>query len=135
MSPEESRPHLPGRRRTNAIEGAAISISLLCLGHCLGLPFLLLLLPGLLAHYAGSDAFHRIALVPLVALVLPAFWLGYRCHRVLRPGLLGACGVGCLLFALTPGMAGATETWLTVAGSLLLVAAHALNWRLRSHAT
>lgn len=124
---------IPVERSTNVIEGAAISASLLCLVHCLALPFLLLLLPGIIGLFARSEAFHYAALALIVPSAAAAFWLGYRRHRALRPTLFGVAGVGGLAVALLPGMTEGTETWLTVAGSLLLVAGHMMNWRLRTH--
>lgn len=119
-------------RRTNVIEGAAVSASLLCLVHCLALPLLLLLLPGIIGLFARSEAFHYVALALVVPSAVAAFWLGYRRHRALRPALLGLAGVGCLVVALLPGRAEGAETWFTVAGSLMLVAGHTMNWRLRT---
>lgn len=128
----------PGRRaidrQVNVIEGAAASASMLCLVHCLALPFLLLLLPGVIGMFARSEAFHYAALLLVVPTAVAAFWLGYRRHRAIRPVLFGVTGIACLVVALLPGLAEGAETWLTVAGSLCLVAGHAMNWRLRTHA-
>lgn len=119
---------------TNVVESAALSASLLCLVHCLALPLLLLLLPGVIGMFAQSEAFHYFALTLVLPAVLAAFWLGYRRHRAGRPALLGVTGVGCLVIALLPGVGESAELWLTVAGSLLLITGHTMNWRLRTHA-
>lgn len=123
-----------GELRTNVIEGAAVSASLLCLVHCLALPFLLLLLPGIIGLFAQSAAFHYVALALVVPSALAAFSLGYRRHRALRPVLMGMTGIACLVIALLPGAGKGEELWLTIAGSLFLVAGHTLNWRLRTDA-
>ncbi len=120
------------QRRTNVVEGAAMSASLLCLMHCVALPLLLLLLPGFLGLFAQSEAFHYAALVLVVPAALAAFGLGYRRHRKLLPPLLGVIGVACLVAALLPGQAEGGETLFTVVGSLMLVAGHMMNWRLRA---
>ncbi len=120
-----------GALRTNIVEGAAVSASLLCLVHCLALPLLLLLLPGIVGLFVQSAAFHYAALALVVPFALAAFSLGYRRHRALPPVLLGLAGVACLVIALLPGAGEGAEFWFTVAGSLLLVTGHALNWRLR----
>ncbi|QZP08524.1 MerC domain-containing protein [Caenibius sp. WL] len=130
----ENLSHGAGARRTNVVEGVAVSASLLCLVHCLALPLLLLLLPGVLGLFAQSDAFHYAALALVVPAGLAAFWLGYRRHRARRPALLGIAGVICLVIALLPGAGEGGELWFTVTGSLLLVIGHTLNWRLRTHA-
>lgn len=111
-----------------------MSASLLCLVHCLALPLLLLLLPGVIGLFAQSDAFHYLALAFVVPSAFAAFWLGYRRHRSLPPTLLGLGGVICLVIALLPRLAESDELWFTVAGSLLLVTGHMMNWRLRTHA-
>ncbi|MFC4254160.1 MerC family mercury resistance protein [Altererythrobacter xixiisoli] len=116
------------------VEGAAVSASLLCLLHCIALPLLLLLLPGMLGLFAQSEAFHFAALALVIPSALAAFALGYRRHRKLLPPLLGVIGVASLVAALLPGQAEGAETLITVMGSALLVAGHALNWRLRAQA-
>lgn len=121
-------------RRANVVEGMAVSASLLCLVHCLALPLLLLLLPGVLGLFAQSDAFHYAALALVVPAALAAFWLGYCRHRARRPALLGLAGVTCLVVALLPGATEGRELGFTVAGSLLLIVGHGMNWRLRAHA-
>lgn len=123
-----------GELRANVIEGAALSASLLCLVHCLALPILLLLLPGIIGLFAQSPAFHYVALVLIVPSAVAAFWLGYRRHRAMLPVVMGVIGVSCLAIALLPGAGEDVELWLTVAGSLVLVTGHTLNWRLRTHA-
>ena len=126
-------PSRSSARRANLAEGAALSASLLCLAHCLALPLLLLLLPGVLGLFVESEAFHTFAVLFVVPSALAAFWLGYLRHRALPPALLGVVGIACLGGALLPAIA-AAATLLTIAGSLLLVAGHTLNWWLRSHA-
>jgi len=122
----------PGGGAEDIIEGTAVSASLLCLVHCLALPLLLLLLPGIIGVFARSEAFHYVALALVVPSAAAAFWLGYRRHRTHGPALLGVAGVACLAVALLPGLAEGAETWITVAGSLLLVLGHTLNWRRRT---
>lgn len=128
----EANPACASRSRlTDISEGVAVSASLLCLIHCLALPFLLLLLPGILGLFAGSSAFHVAALAMALPAALIAFRRGYRQHRAPLPVILGLSGSVCLVAALLPVMGEEAETALTVAGSLMLVAGHALNWRLR----
>lgn len=134
MRVKDSSPPGAGNRRTNVIEGAAVSASLLCLVHCLALPLLLLLLPGVIGLFAQSEMFHYFALALVVPTALAAFWLGYRRHGAFRPALLGVAGAGCLVIALLPGIGEGAELCLTVAGSLMLVTGHTMNWRLRIHA-
>lgn len=110
-----------------------MSASLLCLIHCLALPLLLLLLPGVVGLFVQSEAFHYLALAFVAPSAFAAFWLGYRRHRSLPPTLFGLGGVICLIIALFPGLAEGKELWVTVVGSLLLLTGHMINWRLRTH--
>lgn len=126
------RTRAAGKRRTDIVEGAAVSASLLCLVHCLALPLLLLLLPGALGLFVQSPAFHFVAMGMVAPAALAAFWLGYRRHGARRPVLLGLAGVVSLALALMPGMGHVGEASLTVTGSLLLIAGHTMNWRLRA---
>lgn len=128
----EANPVRASRTRlTDISEGMAVSASLLCLIHCLALPFLLLLLPGVLGLFVGSPAFHGVALAVALPAALIALQHGYRQHRAPLPVILGISGSVCLVTALLPVMSEGAEATLTVAGSLMLVAGHALNWRLR----
>lgn len=121
-------------RLDNAVESAAASVSLLCLIHCLALPLLLVLLPGAAGLFVESDAFH----VAAVALAAPgasvAFVMGYRQHAAILPAVIGGGGLGCLIAALLVAHGTVAETYLMVAGSLILVAGHVLNWRARNRA-
>ena len=101
--------------------------------HCLALPFLLLLLPGIIGLFAQSTAFHYFALALVVPAALAAFLFGYRRHGAVLPVLMGLVGIGCLVIALLPDAREDIELWFTVAGSLFLVTGHAMNWRLRSY--
>lgn len=132
MCAKNTETKIAGQRGTDIIEGTAVSASLLCLVHCLALPLLLLLLPGIIGVFARSEAFHYIALALIVPSAGAAFWLGYQRHRTPGPVLLGVAGVACLAIALLPILSEGAEIWMTVAGSLFLVTGHMLNWRRRT---
>lgn len=113
----------PAIRPANLVEGTAMFTSVLCLVHCLALPLLLLLLPGVLGLFAQSEAFHYAALALIIPAAFAAFRLGYRRHGARLPALMGVAGVICLAIALLPGVGEGDELWLTVTGSLFLVTA------------
>lgn len=116
-------------------DASAIGLSALCLAHCLLLPMLAALLP-VLGAWARAEWVH----VLFVAIALPlagaALWRAHR-QRPLPRALIGLAGLG--LAGLIAGAFGwpshALETPVTVAGSLLLAAAHVWNWRRRPHAS
>ncbi|WP_081775038.1 MerC domain-containing protein [Methylobacillus glycogenes] len=104
-------------------------VSLLCLVHCLVLPWLAMFMP--LSVFL-DESVH----VWLFAALLPAAvfgaWSGWRHHADLKPSLLLASGlilVGCAAFL---PMNTAAEIALTIPGSLLLIAGHSLNRRLQA---
>lgn len=130
VSPNISRLNKKGN---DLVEGAAISVSVLCLVHCLALPVLLLLLPGLLGIFAQSEIFHAAVFLVIAPFAAVAFLIGYRCHRQPVPAMLGLAGLICLAVALIPGLGEEREYWMTITGSLVLVIGHLLNWAKRRH--
>lgn len=117
--------------RSNMVEGAAASASLLCLVHCLALPVLFLLSPGLLRFIPDSPLVHLAAFAFVVPFALGAFWLGYRQHGQRGPGLVGLSGLALLAISLWGGWSALVEHGLSIPGSALLVIGHYRNWQLR----
>ena len=70
-----------------------ISASLVCLIHCLGLPYLLGVLPALASTLPGSEVTHQLlaasVVIPAALVALPS----YRTHRCLAPFLLICIGI------------------------------------------
>lgn len=116
---------------TPRLDAVGIALSALCLAHCLALP---LVATGALAWAAGERV-HAGLTVALAAVVLAVAVPGYRRHRRAAVPALLAGGVALLAAAVladkTPGEN--RETLLTVLGSAVLVAGHALNLRLPTH--
>ena len=120
-----------GKRQDNWLEGAAVSASLLCLAHCLALPLLIAALPALSTVLAVPESFHLWVLAFAVPASGAALVSGRVHHGMDWPLATGAIGlaalaIGAILLGTSPA-----ETPVTVAGSLLLAAAHVGNWRLR----
>ncbi len=110
----------------------AVTLSGLCLVHCLALPLVASLLP-LAGVWAQAEWVHW--LFALIAAPLSA-WTLTRPHPQGLPRLaIGLAGVGAgLLFAGAAGFPShELETPITVAGGLLLASAHILNARRRVH--
>jgi len=121
---------LPAPSRSG--DAVAISLSGLCLIHCLALPVLAGSLP-LLAIWAEAEWMHM-AFVVLAAPV--SLWTLSRPPRESLPKtalILALTGCG-LLISGVAAIDDALETLLTVAGGLSLAAAHLINWRRRSGA-
>jgi hypothetical protein len=115
------------------VERAAVSGSALCLVHCAGLPLLLAALPALSGLIALPESLHVWALAFAIPTSATALLVGYRGHRVMLPIIIGAIGLALLSLGALVLLGGRFETPVTIAGSLCLVAAHAVNWRRRRH--
>ncbi len=110
----------------------AISLSLLCVLHCLALPLLLVFLPSLVALQLDNEAFHLWMVVSVIPTSLYALTMGCNQHkhyRLLAFGMTGLCFL--LLAILGEGIIG--ELWekiLTVFGSVCIAYGHFRNFRL-----
>jgi hypothetical protein len=106
-----------------------MSLSGLCLVHCLVLPLAAALLPALGA-WARAEWVHVLFVAIAAPLAIVALMRPAHGRAAPRPMLaLGGLGVLCLAIgAFGPE---AIDTPVTVAGSLALVSAHLWNWRRR----
>jgi hypothetical protein len=114
----------------------AIGASGLCLLHCLLLPVFLVGLPSGVHALGGGETFHLAILFTAIPLSLLGLIGGRKIHQNIRPVQLG--GLGVLLLATGVSLELAQNqglgTMITVCGSLILVGAHVLNWKLRGAA-
>jgi len=113
---------------SRAFDGLALTLSGLCIVHCLALPLAAVGLP-FLGLWAEAEWVHWGFVVAAVAASTAAFGPSFR-ERGAWP-LIGLAGAGLILLML--GAAGwpreSAETPLTVLGGGLLAAAHVCNWR------
>lgn len=110
----------------------AITLSAVCIVHCLAVPLVVAVLPIAAVSFGESEHFHGLMMWLVVPTSLVGFTLGYRLHR--RAGLvaLGAAGVVILGTAALWGHTAwteAVEVTVSVAGSLLLGLAHWWNFQ------
>lgn len=118
---------------TGKLDKAAVALSGLCLVHCLALPLVIALFPVFGFTVVDHGTFHQLILVVVVPTTVLALGVGYRRHRHLSVPLLGALGVAALVVAAFAVHAVSTETverGVTIAGGLLIAAAHIQNFRL-----
>jgi hypothetical protein len=115
------------QRFSNLLDKSAMTLSGLCLVHCLAGTLLLTLFA------ASSELFsHNVHLIGL-ALALPlavvALWRGVSAHGRIGVAILGAGGIGLMAASLMIGHGGSGEILLSVAGVGLLGMAHFWNLR------
>ena len=111
----------------NWLDRSAISLSGLCLVHCLAGSVLLAMassIGGLWSHDV-----HAVGLAIAMPLAGIALWRGARLHGRWAAVGLGGIGVLLMLWALLQAHGHPAEIWLTVGGVALLATAHLLNLR------
>jgi hypothetical protein len=114
------------------LDRLAITLSTICIVHCLAMPFAVAILP-LAALSFGADAhFHALMLWLVVPTSAVGFTLGYRVHQ--KAGLVAA-GVAAVAVLAVVALWGHTawpprvEITVNVLASALLAAAHWRNFR------
>ena len=110
--------------RAAAIDGVAISLSGLCLIHCLLLPILSATLP-IAGVWAEAEWLHKgfvLAAIPFSFLALTSA----RANMVVPSFIIG--GLMCLILGAFAEALHDYETSLTVLGGILLAGGHALRW-------
>lgn len=116
------------------LDGVSVGASLLCLIHCLALPLLIAALPALARALDLREGFHLLVLAAAIPTSAVALIAGRRRHGAFVPVFTGIAGLALMAAGALFASRAATETALTVAGSLLLAGAHIANWRLRARA-
>lgn len=112
-------------------DNVAVGLSALCLAHCLLLPIVVGGLPlfGTLAHAGWVHGLLFALAAPLSIWVL---FKGYQHHRQVVACAIGAAGLALLAAGMLHAEHLPSERIASVAGALLLVAAHGSNIWLRT---
>ena len=114
------------------LDRIAISLSTICIVHCLAMPFLVALLP-VAAIAIGSDGhFHVLLLWFVVPTSAIAFSLGYRVHGkqgIVASGALAVAVLALVAFWGHDAWDPAVEVAVNVAASVALALAHWQNFR------
>ncbi len=112
---------------------AAICFSGLCILHCLLLPVLLVAYPIGILVTLSDEMFHQIMVSVALPLSLVSLNVGYGHHKRNQLIVFGSVGLGMLMLPLVVPhelISETEETWLTVAGALIVCLAHVVNFRL-----
>jgi hypothetical protein len=122
------------------LDRLAITLSAICVVHCLAMPIAAAILPIAALTLGGDSHFHALMLWLVVPTSAVGFALGYRVHR--RPAIVaaGAAAVGVLALVALWGHGAwppRTEIAVNILASALLAAAHWRNFgevrRLHAH--
>lgn len=111
----------------------AISLSFLCAIHCMAMPLILILLPGLSTLSLDNEIFHRWILVAVIPTSIYALTMGCRKHRRFQFMILGILGLILLMIAAALGESLLGELYekvLTMVGVSILAVSHFMNYRL-----
>ena len=111
----------------------AISLSALCLVHCLLVPSFLVFLSGYVSLSYNNELIHYAILFIAIPVSIYALIAGVRNHKSFRFLYLGHIGIFSLILAVTLG----AQIWrevgekvLTTVGALLVAISHFRNYRL-----
>ncbi len=121
--------------RGGILDRVAITLSGLCLIHCLLLPVVIVALP-LLAQF-NETHFHVQMLIVVVPISLIAFALAYRRHGNKAIIAWGFAGIAIMFIGGTIAHANygiLADSLLTMTGSIILATSHYFNNRLTGHA-
>lgn len=119
------------QKLTAMLDAFAISASVGCMIHCLGLPLLLAFLPAFSDLVNPGETFHVLMLAIAVPASAFALISGWRRHRALIPLLVGVAGLLLMASAIAFARSEAMEITITVTGSIFVASAHIANWRYR----
>lgn len=112
------------------LDSAGVTLSGICLVHCLVLPLLATLLPaaGQIFDESTNHLIHWALLGVALPISIVALGRGARVLRSRAWLILGGLGLTLMAVAVVLEHASATEEHLTLSGVLLLAAAHLGNW-------
>jgi len=131
-APDASGRTVPAMSPSRYFDRIAIALSAVCVVHCLGVTLLMALLPIAAIALGDNGHFHELMLWLVVPSSAIGFYLGYREHA--RPGI-GISGLVGLIILATAAVwghgqwSGWVEVSVSVLGSLVLVAAHWINFQ------
>ena len=111
----------------------AISLSALCLAHCLLVPSFLVFLSGYVSLSYNNELIHYVLLFIAIPVSLYALITGVRNHKSYAYLYAGLVGITALILAVTLGAQiwGETgEKALTSIGAILVAISHFRNYRL-----
>ena len=117
---------------TAIMDKLAISLSFLCVAHCLLLPFAVVVLPILGASFLEGEAFHFWLLFLVIPTSVYSLWFGCQKHgrlEIFTIGLLGLFLLSLIVLLGVDALGETLERLSTVAGATIIAMAHLRNMR------
>ncbi len=115
------------------IDGVAISLSFLCVVHCLFTPSFIILAPSFLAFSLDNEFIHYLIILLAIPISLYALTSGYRAHDRISFLFMGVFGLSILFLAILMGeniLGEYGEKGLTVLGSIIVAFSHFKNLKI-----
>lgn len=113
---------------TSYVDASAISVSALCIAHCLALPVFAAFLP-VLGVVSEAEWVHRVLVIVALPMTLYALFRAQGTHNPVAFAVLAIPGLSLLLSGAFVESLHDYETVLTVMGAVLLATAHIWRWR------
>lgn len=118
---------------TQLVDKFAITMSSLCVAHCLVFPIFAVLMPSLFTLGLASESFHFWMVIAVIPTSIYALALGCKKHAQKSVFFIGALGLSFLLLAVILGgdvLGEFGEKGFTIVGSLLIAFSHVKNFKL-----
>src|SRR5437764_4740008 len=116
---------MASRPTSSSLDRIAISLSGLCAAHCVATAVLL----GVLASAGsllGSPIIHEVGLTLAMIIGAVALGQGFREHRLILPGVVGAAGLAIMAYGMSLHETG-YEPVVTIVGVAVLALGHRFN--------
>jgi uncharacterized membrane protein (Fun14 family) len=113
------------------LDRIAISLSAICIVHCLAVPLVIAVLPLAVIGLGGESHFHAVMLWLVVPTSVIGLTMGYREHARLRIVVAGLIGLAIVSAAAVLGHGQwpvSVEVLVSLVGSALLAGAHWINF-------
>lgn len=118
---------------TNVLDQSAITLSTLCLIHCLALPVIMIALPNIITTAVNQEFFHSLMVLCVLPISIFALTMGCKKHNKLSVALSGGLGLLLLVIAVVFGeshLGEFIEKVMTTIGALFIAIAHIQNYKL-----
>ena len=115
------------------IDGVAISLSFLCVVHCLFTPSFIILAPSFLAFSLDNEFIHYLIILVAIPISLYALASGYRAHDRISFLYVGIFGLSILFLAILMGeniLGEYGEKGFTLLGSIIVAFSHFKNLKI-----